>query len=149
MPLFVLLEQRLLVEGGGTHVALEFELVVHPHVMVEVSGLQELLLALITFEGKGHAVRLHVRVQLRLLLEGLLRALGAVVAGDARMALQVLVQRGHLRELLGALRAAVLLHLVVRLHVVVEVGHLRKGSAALGLDAHKGTFPRVQPPVII
>lgn len=126
MALHMLLQQRLLVEAARADVALELELVVHLEVLVQVRLLQELLVALAALVRKGQAVRLHVRVQLRLQLEVLLRTARTVVAGDAGMRLQVLIEGGHLRELLVADVAAILLHLVVRLHVVVQVRHLRE-----------------------
>jgi len=128
VALHVLLQQRLLIEAARADVALELELVVHLEVLVEVRLLQELLVALVALVRKGQAVGLHVRVQLRLQLEVLLRTAGTVVAGDPGVRLQVLVQRGHLRELLVAHVAAVLLHLVVRLHVVVQIRHLQQSA---------------------
>lgn len=54
--------------------------------------LQEFLIAFRAFEWILQAVGFHVRVQLGLLLERLLRTTGAIVAGDARMRLQMLIQ---------------------------------------------------------
>lgn len=54
--------------------------------------LQEFLIAFRAFEWILQAVGFHVRVQLGLLFERLLRTTGAIVAGDARMRLQMLVQ---------------------------------------------------------
>lgn len=125
MALHVLLQQRLLIEAARADVALELELVVHLEVLVEMGLLQELLVALVALVRKGQAVGLHVRMQLRLQLEVLFRTTRTVVAGDPGVRLQVLVQRGHLRELLVAHVAAVLLHLVVRLHMVVQIRHLQ------------------------
>lgn len=125
MPLDVLLQQRLLIEATGTDVALVLELVVHLEVLVEVRLLQELLVALAALVGEGQSVRLHVRVQLGLQLEVLVRTTGAVVSRHSGMRLQVLVQRCHLRELLVANVATILLHLVVRLHMIVQIRHLK------------------------
>lgn len=68
---------------------------------------------------------LHVRVQLGLKLEVLLRTAWTIVSGDAGMRLQMLIQRGDLGELLAAHVATILLHLMMRFHVIVQIGHLK------------------------
>lgn len=86
--------------------------------------LQEFLIAFGALVREGHAVRLHVCVQLWLLLKGLVRTAWTVVAGDASVRLQMLIERGDLCELLRTLIATILLYFVVRLHVIVQIGYL-------------------------
>lgn len=92
--------------------------------LIEMRLLQEFLIAFAALVWEGHAMRFHVCMQLRLLLERLVRTAWTVVAGNAGMRLQMLIERGDLCEFLGALIAAILLYFVVCLHVVVEIGHL-------------------------
>ena len=171
MSLYVLFQQRLLIERTRTDVTLELELIVHLQMLIEMRLLQELLVALRTLERKCQSMRLHVCVQLRLLLERLLRTPWTIVAGDASMCLQMLIERGDLSKFFGTLIAAVLLNFVVSLHVVVEVcdlllngiyvtieiqfkeihknTNLRKRSATFGFNAYKGSFACMQSAMIV
>lgn len=114
-------------------------------VLVQVDYTNKLLLALIALVGKCQSVLLHVLLQLTLLLEWRLsRTVGTgqtlaryVVSGEMG------VQLADLGESTGTLIAQVLLRLVVSLHVVVQVGHLSKGSAAVVLQADKGSLSGV------
>lgn len=113
MTLHMLLEQRLLIKAAGTYIAFELELIVHLQMLIEMRLLQKLLITFAALVGERLAVSLHVRVQLRLQLEVLLRTAWTIVSCDAGMRLQMLIQRGNLCELLAAHVAAILLHLVV------------------------------------
>lgn len=149
VPLNVFLQQHLLVEGATAHRALVPELVVHLPVLFEVDATQELLLALAAGKGKVRAVLLQVLLQLALVLECSVRAVGAGEQRQPRVRAEVHVQLTDLGEQQGTLVAGVLLHLVMRLHVVVEVRNLGKGPATVVLDADKGALARVQAPVVV
>lgn len=92
VALHMLLEQRLLIEAARAYVALEFELVMHLQMLIEMRLLQEFLIAFAALIRKGQAVCLHVRMQLRLQLEVLFRTARTIVAGDAGVRLQMLIQ---------------------------------------------------------
>lgn len=92
MALHMLLEQRLLVKAAGAYIAFELELVVHLQMLIQMRLLQKFLIALAALIGKGQAMGLHVRMQLRLQLKVLLRTSRTIVAGDAGVRLQMLVQ---------------------------------------------------------
>lgn len=84
-----------------------------------------------------------------MLLERLLRTAWTIIAGDARMRLQMLIERGDLSEFLRTLITTILLDFVVGFHVIVEISDLGKGATTFRFDANERTFARMQTPMIV
>lgn len=98
----------------------------HLQVLIEMCLLQEFLITFATLIREGHAMRFHVCMQLGLLFECLVRTAWTIVAGDAGVCLQMLIERGDLCEFFWTLITTILLYFVVCLHVIVKIGHLQK-----------------------
>lgn len=124
MPLYMLLEQRLLIKRTDTHRTPKPILLVHHHMLIEMRQLQEFLFAYLTLERIATAMGSHVLLQLGLLFERFLRALGAIEMRETAVEQKMLIERRDLSETTGTLIADVLLDFVVGFHVIVEVGDL-------------------------